>query len=99
MIDYRIRLIILSPRLSRYRSLDKGLKTGPGAVLVVSTSIFAIPHPTETAPLEEWLRKSSGINQKYFEGEVYKDLRSRIKNSSRYARSEFKDTVRTRAHL
>jgi hypothetical protein len=43
---------------------------------------------------EEWLRKNSGINKKYFEGEAYKELRTKVKASSRYARSEFKATVR-----
>jgi len=43
--------------------------------------------------LKEWLRTASGINKKYFEGEAYKELRLKVKKSSRYARSEFKDMV------
>ncbi|KAF9786364.1 hypothetical protein BJ322DRAFT_1108214 [Thelephora terrestris] len=33
-IDYRARLIMTSPDLSRYRALGKDLKTGPGAIIV-----------------------------------------------------------------
>jgi len=75
-IDYRVRLVIVSPRLSRYRALGKDFKTGPGAIVL------------------KWLRSHSGINKKYFEGEVYKALRNKIKSSCRYARSEVKDVVR-----
>ena len=94
MIDYHIRLIILSPRLSRYRSLDKGLKTGPGAVLIVSPTVLMMDTQLKQPHFEEWLRTNSGINKKYFEGDAYQELRSKVKNSSRYARSEFKGAVR-----
>ncbi|KAF9780506.1 hypothetical protein BJ322DRAFT_1164329 [Thelephora terrestris] len=33
-IDYRARLVIVSPSLSRYRALGKDLKTGPGVIVL-----------------------------------------------------------------
>jgi len=33
-VDSCVRLVMLSPKLSRYRPLDKGLKTGPGAIVI-----------------------------------------------------------------
>ncbi|KAF9784108.1 hypothetical protein BJ322DRAFT_895658 [Thelephora terrestris] len=75
-IDYRARLVIVSPSLSRYRALGKDLKTGPGAIVL------------------NWLRSKSGTNKRYFEGEAYKVLRSKIKASCRYARSDVKDVIR-----
>jgi hypothetical protein len=95
MIDYRARLILLSPWLFRYRSLEKGLKTGPGAVLIVCPSISATGVYLKQLQLKDWLRTNSGINKKYFEGKAYNELRSKVKNSFRYGRSEIKEMVRT----
>jgi len=43
--------------------------------------------------LEEWLRAKSGINKKYFEGKAYDALRTAVKSSLRYARSDVKVVV------
>jgi len=74
--DYRMRLIVLPSRLSRYQSLDKNLKTGPGAALIVSPVVFMMDFQLKQLHLEEWLRTGSGINKKYFEGEEIAEIRT-----------------------
>ncbi|KAF9779425.1 hypothetical protein BJ322DRAFT_1113237 [Thelephora terrestris] len=101
-IDYRARLVIVSPSLSRYRALGKDLKTGPGAIVLVSPSFFTLDVQPNEPSSENWLRSKSGTNKRYFEGEAYKVLRSKIKASCRYARSDVKDirhSVEDRLHI
>ena len=84
----------MSPGLSRYRALGKDLKTGPGAIILVSPFAPMTDIWLNELHLEKWLRSNSGIDKKYLEGEAYKVLRTKIKSSCRYARSEVKDVVR-----
>ena len=67
---------------------------GPGAILIVSHVIFVKDTQLNCLCHEEWLRRKSGIDKKYFEGEPYKALRSRVKSSCQYARTDVKDVVR-----
>ena len=94
IVDYRVWLIILSPKLARYRSLDKGLKTGPGAIVMVRPTIFVNRLQLKRLYVEEWLHEKSGIDQRYFKDEVYQELRVKVKSSCRYARNGLKDVVR-----
>lgn len=89
-----MRLIILSPRLSRYRPLGKVPSTGPGGIVLASPFTFVAGVRLNQLCLKEWLRSRSGVDKRYFEGEVYKELRLKVKASARYARAEVKDVVR-----
>ena len=80
--------------LSQYWSLDKGLKTSPGAVLVISPIVLIMVVQLKQPHLEEQPHTKPGIDKKYFKGKAYEELRSKVKDSCRYARSKFKGAVR-----
>lgn len=91
--DYRIRLIILSPRLSRYRTQGNVSQTGPVGVLLASAFVFVPDSWLNQSHFKEWLQSESRIDKKYFEGAAFKELRRKAKASARYARTEVKDVV------
>ena len=80
-IDYRARLVIVSPGLSRYRALGKDLQTGPGEIVLVSSFTHTMNVQLNRSRVEKWLCCDSGINKKFFEGEAYKVLQMKIKAS------------------
>jgi hypothetical protein len=85
---------MISPELSQYRASGKGLNTGPGAIVLVGPSFLCCGFNSIGFALQEWLRSTPWIDKQYFEGEVGKELRKKIKATFRYARNEVKAVVR-----